>query len=66
MTFVDAQGNETPASNPTDSSLIRVMNEDTGVTQRVLLTHLPAVPERFHAPAHLSLGQVGLWVGQSR
>ena len=47
LTFVDAQGNETAASDPTESTLIRVINEDAGVTQRVLLTNLPAVPSDF-------------------
>ena len=47
MTFVDAHGNETAASDPTESALLRVINEDTGVTQRVVLTNLPAVPHDF-------------------
>ncbi|MCL4201298.1 MAG: pre-peptidase C-terminal domain-containing protein [Pirellulaceae bacterium] len=47
LTFVDAAGNETPASNPTVSALIGQTNATTGATQSVLLTNLPAVPAGF-------------------
>jgi hypothetical protein len=48
LAFVDAQGNETPASNRTASVLIGAPNEATGATQSVLLTNLPAVPAGFN------------------
>ena len=41
LTFVDAQGRESPASDPTASVLVQVTNADTGATQNVLLQNLP-------------------------
>ena len=41
LTFVDAQGRESPASDPTASVFVQVTNADTGATQNVLLQNLP-------------------------
>ena len=47
LTFVDADGQETPASDPTGSVLVRVIDEETGETQSVRLTDLPVAPEPY-------------------
>lgn len=44
VTFVDADGQEGPASNPTASVLVAVSDPDAGATQSVLLSRLPTVP----------------------
>ena len=47
VTFVDADGRETPASDPTGSVLVRVLDEETGETPRVRLTNLPVAEQPY-------------------
>ncbi len=44
LTFVDAQGREGPASDPTASVLVVETDAATGATQNVLLSNLPTAP----------------------
>ena len=47
MTFVDADGNETPASDRTNGVLVDVTDADTGETESVELSNLPLPPAGY-------------------
>jgi len=47
LTFVDAQGREGPASDPTASVLVVETDAATGATQNVLLSNLPTAPTGY-------------------
>ncbi len=47
LTFVDAEGNESPASTPTDTIVVQPADPDTGLTQNVRLKNLPAAPAGY-------------------
>jgi len=47
ITFVDADGNETPASDPTSGVLVSVTDPDTEETESVLLGNLPVAPAPY-------------------
>jgi len=47
VTFVDANGNEAPASDPTSGVLVSVTDPDTEETESVLLGNLPVAPAPY-------------------
>jgi len=47
LTFVDAQGRESPPSDPTATVLVQVTDAETGRTQEVLLQNLPTAPAGY-------------------
>jgi len=47
LTFVDAQGRESPPSDPTATVLVQVTDAETGRTQDVLLQNLPTAPTGY-------------------